>query len=185
MSASSNTLNIGAGTTLVLNTHHARFSQQVYVSGTTVATGVVTGVQFPARPTASSSPRRSCCRRHACSRRRTGGRAAVSLGWANFRLQLGQHSYTQVTYEPVLARNRLAAMALEDPKMRAVLWLDDDQYAKDPAVSYSGCSTHGKTSSERPTRGRSARSNGRIARCHGALGSDSASRSRRGDALRR
>lgn len=60
--------------------------------------------------------------------------ALVSLGWANFRLQLGQHSYTQVTYEPVLARNRLAAMALEDPKMRAVLWLDDDQYAKDPAV---------------------------------------------------
>jgi GT2 family glycosyltransferase len=60
--------------------------------------------------------------------------ALVSLGWANFRLQLGQHAYTQVTYEPVLARNRLAAMALENKEMRAVLWLDDDNYAKDPSV---------------------------------------------------
>src|ERR1700678_794464 len=58
----------------------------------------------------------------------------VSLGWSNFRLTLPEHHYLQVTYEPVLARNRLAAMALENKKMRAVLWLDDDQWARNPAV---------------------------------------------------
>ena len=63
--------------------------------------------------------------------------AHVSLGFADFRASIVQAGYARVvvSYEPVRARNRLAAIVLQDmPTARAVLWLDDDQSATDPKI---------------------------------------------------
>ena len=59
--------------------------------------------------------------------------ALVSYGWARFQA-LFPYQYIACSYEPVLARNRLAAMALEDEKTQAVLWADDDNFPSDPRI---------------------------------------------------
>lgn len=62
--------------------------------------------------------------------------ALVSLGFADFRAAIVPLTQTRVavTYQPVQARNELARLALAEPKMTHTLWLDDDQWADDPAI---------------------------------------------------
>ena len=62
--------------------------------------------------------------------------ALVSLGFADFRASIVPMTQTRVavTYQPVQARNELARLALAEPKMTHALWLDDDQWADDPAI---------------------------------------------------
>jgi hypothetical protein len=65
--------------------------------------------------------------------------ALVTLGFADFRANLvpPRFAKTAVSFEPVRARNRLAARILQDTrleKMTHVLWLDADQWADRPEI---------------------------------------------------
>jgi hypothetical protein len=62
--------------------------------------------------------------------------ALVTLGFSTFRTTLFPIAsmLTCTSYEPVKARNRLAATALQNSSMKHVLWLDDDQWATDATI---------------------------------------------------